>query len=467
MVVERRLTSGTRLECPGRLGPGRRPGRRTARVYCVSEHQCRARPAVRDVDRRSRPSGVGGLDLDHITRRTLARCGQGRYRSRRTVGVLHQRLPVAPRRYPAHVLARISGIRPSARDRTPADLSRLLGRPPRRSLSPRRWGFARRSGNPILRATWPGREPLAALWRYRGGSTSHRRPAHVRTAYAAAAARRIADRRLSPAVPHVRGIAAAGAELASALSRQLHDRIAPQPCGGPRARTRTVGNASGHFAPRAQRLSRRQPRRPALQRTVVLAGTLPHRRIVRRRRWSRRAGAARAVDHDVGAPADTNQLSRSRRRAARSGLRKRARLRARHRRRRTAADRSSQGWPHAQNDRIVLHPSGHHGLRRAPHAAPACGRRRQPAHPEPSHRRSRDGKWCLSGVGVPLPCTGLRTGARRGTRASRRRDRPKPIAPRSDASSPNGACSASISIPPRFSSPASRCGWPRCRPASR
>ena len=68
--------------------------------------------------------------------------------------------------------------------------------------------------------------------------------------------------------------------------------------------------------------------------------------------------------------------------------------------------------PRAQNDRIVLHPSGHHGLRRAPHAAPACGRRRQPAHPEPSHRRSRDGKRCLSGVGVPLPRTRLRTGAR-------------------------------------------------------
>ena len=104
------------------------------------------------------------------------------------------------------------------------------------------------------------------------------------TARPLATVRRVADGRVSSALPDVCRVAWPCAQLASDLPRKLYRRIAARPRRTSRQGAGPVGGAAGHRAARAQRMPRRKPDRASVQRPPVFSRTRAHRRVVRRRR---------------------------------------------------------------------------------------------------------------------------------------------------------------------------------------
>ena len=104
-------------------------------------------------------------------------------------------------------------------------------------------------------------------------------------------------------------------------------------------------------------------------------------------------------------------------------FRKHSRLRAGLRRAGTGSRCSSARRRRSKGDGIVLHTANDYRLRRAPDAASDRRRRRQRRDPQPSRRRSGDGKRGVSGIGLPVPRACVRTCPHRGRDVPRHRCR--------------------------------------------
>ncbi len=234
-------------------------------------------------------------DVECLARQPVARSGAARNRSRCGMGALHKRTRAAPRRHAANLFAGVPSVRSSTGGRASADLRRALGRAARGGVSawPGRVS-SRARDHPLLCAARAGCQPIVARRRHRVGAAPARRPQQMRSGQPRplAAVRRVAHRRVPRPLPHVCRVAQPRAQLASDLPRELHRRVAARARGASRQSAGSVGSAAGDRAARAQRLSRGQPRRAAVQRPAVFSRALAHRRIVRRRRRGRAAGAA-------------------------------------------------------------------------------------------------------------------------------------------------------------------------------
>ena len=251
---------------PGRAGVFGAPASRgvprgpAARGCGIAAHHAPA--ACRSVGRSAR---------QHLGRR------RARERPRRVqMGAVLQRQVASPVRRPQHLRARAPRVRPRGACRSPGRDGPLLGRAARRGAAHhhpghcRQLGAARRGGVGVAPERRARRAPPPAS----GPAGSRRAKARIpaRQRPPRLDARPGGHHRLSRAVPAVRRVALAGADLASGVSPQLHDRRAAHAGRNAGRRARHLGGAPGGLPPRARGLPRRLARRLTLQRQALRAG---------------------------------------------------------------------------------------------------------------------------------------------------------------------------------------------------
>ena len=284
---------------------------------------------------------------------------------------------------------------------------------------------ARRAGPAPVRPVPPERGPPSAP-----GPSSPPRP--------------VPHHRVPRAVPPLRRVAGAAADLAPGLPPQLLD--GRRACARREAGTcpRPVGDPPGNLAAVPRRLSRGGPDGHAFQRAPVLALAHAGRRAAL---CGRRDGTpGRLVSLHFGEQPrraeSAHCIPRPRRRTAGQRVRKRPRVQAgptAHRNPFAGSGRTragAQGVPAArrrtaQGNRQLLHAAVNHGLPRAADAVPSRQRGGGRVNPQAAGPGSRDGKRGVHRCRVSLPGRGLRGRAGSGWRvpARGRRRRRQAIVP--------------------------------------